>query len=53
VENSGSPDLPRFYSTDHGTHLQQLAATLLHIDAHVEQVLIPSRRAAAPDSQAA
>ncbi|HEX7909921.1 MAG TPA: glutamate racemase [Paraburkholderia sp.] len=44
---------PRFYSTGDGSHQQQLAATLLHIDATVEQVLIPSRRTAAPDSQAA
>lgn len=45
--------LPRFYSTGDGTHQQQLAATLLQINAAVEQVVIPSRRAAAPDSQAA
>ncbi|OLL32537.1 glutamate racemase [Burkholderia sp. SRS-W-2-2016] len=45
--------LPRFYSTDDGLHQQQLAATLLQIDAAVEQVLIPSRRTAAPDSRAA
>jgi glutamate racemase len=44
---------PRFFSTGDGTHQQQLAATLLHIDAHVERVVIPSRRAAEPDSQAA
>jgi glutamate racemase len=44
---------PRFYSTGDGSHQQQLAATLLHIDATVEQVVIPSRRTAAPDSQAA
>ncbi|WP_310315980.1 glutamate racemase [Paraburkholderia terricola] len=44
---------PRFYSTDDGTHQQQLAATLLHIDTTVEQVSIPSPRTAAPDSQAA
>jgi glutamate racemase len=43
----------RFYSTDDGSHQQQLAATLLHIDATVDQVVIPSRRTAAPDSQAA
>ncbi|MCC8390982.1 glutamate racemase [Paraburkholderia sp. MMS20-SJTR3] len=45
--------LPRFYSTDDGRHQQQLAATLLQIDAAVEQVLIPSRRTAAADSRAA
>ncbi|AXE91900.1 glutamate racemase [Paraburkholderia sp. 22099] len=44
---------PRFYSTGDGTHQQQLAATLLHIDTTVEQVSIPSPRTAAPDSQAA
>ncbi|MFP3567858.1 glutamate racemase [Paraburkholderia sp. SIMBA_030] len=49
---SGSA-LPRFFSTGDGAHQQQLAATLLHIDAAVERVLIPSRRTAAPDSQAA
>ncbi|WP_425272156.1 glutamate racemase [Paraburkholderia aromaticivorans] len=45
--------LPRFYSTGDGTHQQQLATTLLHIDAMVEQVSIPSRRTAAPNSHAA
>ncbi|GGC32337.1 glutamate racemase [Paraburkholderia caffeinilytica] len=45
--------LPRFYSTGDGTHQQQLAATLLQIDTAVDQVVIPSRRTAAPDSQAA
>jgi glutamate racemase len=45
--------LPRFYSTGDGSHQQQLATTLLQIDAVVEQVVIPSRRTAAPDSQAA
>ncbi|SIT47150.1 Glutamate racemase [Paraburkholderia ribeironis] len=44
---------PRFYSTDDGAHQRQLAASLLHIDASVERVPIPSRRTAAPDSQAA
>ncbi|MFM0648973.1 glutamate racemase [Paraburkholderia bryophila] len=48
-----APALPRFYSTDDGAHQKQLAATLLHLDAHVERVLIPSRRTAAPNSQAA
>ncbi|MBB5399023.1 glutamate racemase [Paraburkholderia sp. JPY162] len=45
--------LPRFYSTDDGIHQQQLAATLLRIEAAVEHVLIPSRRTAASDSRAA
>ncbi|NML35259.1 glutamate racemase [Paraburkholderia antibiotica] len=45
--------LPRFYSTDDGLHQQQLAATLLQIEATVEQVRIPSRRTSAPDSRAA
>lgn len=45
--------LPRFFSTGAGTHQQQLAASLLHIDATVEPVSIPSRRTAAPNSQAA
>ncbi|WP_087752619.1 glutamate racemase [Paraburkholderia caledonica] len=44
--------LPRFYSTGDGTHLRQLVATLLEIDAQVERVLIPSRRTA-PSSQPA
>ncbi|SOE70877.1 glutamate racemase [Burkholderia sp. OK233] len=51
-ESAGAA-LPRFYSTGDGTHQQQLAATLLQIDAAVDQVVIPSRRTAAPDSQAA
>lgn len=46
-------DLPRFCSTSDGAHLQQLAATLLRIEAPVEQVVIPSRRTLAADSQAA
>jgi glutamate racemase len=46
-------DLPRFCSTSDGAHLQQLAATLLQIDAPVERVVIPSPRTIAPDSQAA
>ena len=50
---SANAVLPRFYSTGDGTHQQQLAATLLQIDTAVEQVVIPSRRTAAPDSQAA
>ena len=44
---------PRFYSTDNGTHLRQLVATLLNMDAQVERVLIPSRRTAALSSQPA
>jgi glutamate racemase len=51
--DSAAAGLPRFYSTGDGSHQQQLAATLLHIDATVEQVAIPSRRTAAPDPQAA
>ncbi|CAH2919529.1 MAG: Glutamate racemase (EC [uncultured Paraburkholderia sp.] len=47
---AGAP-LPRFYSTDDGTNLRQLVAALLNIDAHVERVLIPSRRTAALASQ--
>jgi glutamate racemase len=46
-------DLPRFFSTSDGAHLRQLAATLLHLDAPVEQVVIPSRRTVALDSEAA
>ncbi|SDH08238.1 glutamate racemase [Paraburkholderia phenazinium] len=46
-------DLPRFCSTSDGAHLQQLAATLLQIEAPVEQVVIPSRRTLAADSRAA
>ncbi|OAJ62909.1 glutamate racemase [Paraburkholderia ginsengiterrae] len=52
-DDSSAAVPPRFYSTGDGSHQQQLAATLLHIDATVEQVLIPSRRTATPDSQAA
>ena len=48
-----SVELPRFCSTSDGAHLQQLAATLLQIDALVERVVIPSPRTIAPDSQAA
>src|SRR6185437_10572875 len=44
---------PRFYSTGDGSHQQQLAATLLHIEAAVQQVCIESPRTAAPDSHAA
>lgn len=51
-ESAGTA-LPRFYSTGDGTHQQQLAATLLHVDATVEQVVIQSRRTVAPNSQAA
>ena len=45
--------LPRFCSTSDGAHLQQLAATLLQIDAPVERVEIPSPRTVAQDPQAA
>jgi glutamate racemase len=45
--------LPRFCSTSDGAHLQQLAATLLNIEAPVESVVIPSRRTLMADSQAA
>jgi glutamate racemase len=51
-ETAGAPP-PRFYSTDNGTHLRQLVATLLNMDAQVERVLIPSRRIAALSSQPA
>jgi glutamate racemase len=52
---------PRFYSTNDGAHLQQLAKTLLNVDARVERAHIPSRRtielesmpAAAAEPQAA
>jgi glutamate racemase len=37
---------PRFYSTGDGTHLRQLVASLLQIDATVERAVIPSRRTA-------
>lgn len=46
-------DLPRFCSTSDGAHLQQMAATLLQLEAPVERVVIPSPRTLAPDSQAA
>jgi glutamate racemase len=46
-------DLPRFCSTSDSAHLRQMAGTLLHIDAPVEHVRIPSRRARAADSQPA
>jgi glutamate racemase len=49
---TADPAPPRFYSTGDGTHLRQLVATLLQIDAQVERVLIPSRRTA-PFSQPA
>jgi glutamate racemase len=44
---------PRFYSTGDGSHQQQLAATLLHIQADVQHVCIESPRTAASDSHAA
>jgi glutamate racemase len=49
----GAAVLPRFFSTGDGSHQQQLVASLLHIDAAVERLAIPSRRTAAPDSRAA
>lgn len=51
-ERDAAPQ-PRFCSTSDGAHLRQLSATLLHIDAPVEHVHIPSRRTAATDSHAA
>jgi len=51
-EAAGAP-LARFFSTDGGTHLRQLVATLLDMDAQVERVAIPSRRTAALSSQPA
>lgn len=45
-----TPPLPRLCSTSDGAHLRQLAGTLLHLDAPVEHVVIPSRRTVAPDS---
>ena len=53
ARNSTNTVAPRFYSTGDGTHQQQLAATLLHLEAAVEQVRIVSPRTAASDSQAA
>ncbi|MGF6770974.1 glutamate racemase [Paraburkholderia sp. GAS199] len=50
---TAAPVLPRFYSTSDGCHQQQLTRSLLQIEAAVERVVIPSRRTAAPDSQAA
>ncbi|WP_345813595.1 glutamate racemase [Paraburkholderia sp. PREW-6R] len=50
---SGASVAPRFFSTGDGSHQQKLAASLLHIDATVEQVTIPSRRTSTPDSRAA
>ncbi|WJF91113.1 glutamate racemase [Paraburkholderia bonniea] len=41
--------LPRFCSTSDGAHQRQLAALLLHIDAPVEQITIPSRRTHTPN----
>src|ERR1700692_3252108 len=37
-------ELPRFYSTNDGQALRQLAASLLGLDVTVEHVVIPSRR---------
>ena len=50
---SAAAVLPRFYSTSDGTHQQQLAATLLQDRRRSRTGVIPSRRTAAPDSQAA
>lgn len=44
---------PRFCSTGDGSHLQKLAASLLHVETVVEHVTIPSRRTADLDSRAA
>ncbi|CAH2796001.1 MAG: Glutamate racemase (EC [uncultured Paraburkholderia sp.] len=44
---------PRFCSTGDGSHQQQLAASLLLIEAAVEHVAIPSRRTANLSSRAA
>ncbi|CAG4900347.1 Glutamate racemase [Paraburkholderia saeva] len=52
ASGTGPALAPRFFSTSDGTHLQQLAETLLDLAAPVERVHIPSRRTAAPDPQA-
>jgi len=43
-------ELPRFYSTNDGQALRQLAASLLGLDVTVEHVVIPSRRTLALES---
>jgi glutamate racemase len=43
-------ELPRFYSTNDGQALRQLAASLLGLDVTVERVVIPSRRTLALES---
>lgn len=43
-------ELPRFYSTNDGLALRQLAASLLGLDVAVEHVVIPSRRTRALES---
>lgn len=43
-------ELPRFYSTNDGRALRQLAASLLGLDVTVEHVVIPSRRTLALES---
>jgi glutamate racemase len=52
---AGTPSAPppRFCSTSDGTHLHQLASTLLGLDAPVEQIDVPSRRTVATAPQAA
>jgi glutamate racemase len=44
AQAAGTVATPRFYSTNDGAHLQQLAKRLLDIDACVAHVSIPSRR---------
>jgi glutamate racemase len=43
AETNEPAPLPRLYSTDEGSHLHRLAATLLGLDAPVQQVVIDSR----------
>jgi glutamate racemase len=43
-------ELPRFYSTNDGRALRQLAASLLGLDVTVEHIVIPSRRTLALES---
>lgn len=43
-------ELPRFYSTNDGLALRQLAASLLGLDVTVQHVVIPSRRTLALES---
>ncbi|WP_144110555.1 glutamate racemase [Paraburkholderia sp. BCC1886] len=53
ASSGDAPVPPRFFSTGDGSHQQQLTATLLNLHATVDHVVIPSRRTATPDSQAA